>query len=51
MSQKGQVYGIIAGLVVTAAIGWMVSSGDIIFTVAIMPIGIIVGSIVGGRVA
>lgn len=49
MSQKGQVYGVFGGLIIAAAIGWLVSQ-DIIFTVAVMPIGIVIGSIVGGRV-
>lgn len=50
MSQKGQVYGILVGFVLAAAIGWFVSQGDIIFTVAVSPLGIIFGSIIGGRV-
>lgn len=49
MSQKGQVYGVFAGLIVAAAIGWFVSAGDIIFMVAVMPIGIVIGSVLGGR--
>lgn len=49
MSQKGQVYGVFAGLIIAAAIGWFVSQ-DIIFMFAVMPIGIVIGSVVGGRV-
>lgn len=49
MSTQGQVYGVFAGLLVAGAIGWFVSQ-DIIFTVAVMPIGIVIGSIIGGRI-
>lgn len=49
MSQKGQVYGVFAGLIIAGAIGWFASQ-DIILAVAVMPIGIVIGSIVGGRV-
>lgn len=48
MSTQGSVAGVVIGLLLAAGVGWLYSQ-DIIFTFAVMPIGIVIGAVIGDK--